>query len=78
MADLEGNPSHLAAFRLFHDGSSYAQISEKTGMTTIASKMAVHRLRTKLRRLLTSKISAVIGPEEDLNAKLSEFVGLLS
>src|SRR5688572_23602032 len=76
--ELDGNPRHLTAFKLFQSGLSYEQISEKTGMSPIASKVAVHRMRTKLRLILTARIAAAIGPEEDLSAELSEFVSLLS
>jgi RNA polymerase sigma factor (sigma-70 family) len=78
LADLQGSPLHLAAFHLYREGASYDDIAAKTGMSTVASKVAVHRLRGQLRRILTARIVEVIGAEGDLDAELSEFVGLLS
>jgi RNA polymerase sigma-70 factor (ECF subfamily) len=78
LEDLEGLPSHLLAFRLFQSGASYEQISDKTGLSALASKVAVHRMRGKLRKVLTARIAEAVGTEADLDAELSEFVGLLS
>jgi RNA polymerase sigma-70 factor (ECF subfamily) len=76
--DLEGHPQHVLAFQLFQSGASYEQISEKTGLSALASKVAVHRMRGKLRKVLTARIAETVGTEGDLDAELSEFVGLLS
>lgn len=78
LEDLEGHPRHVLAFQLFQDGVCYEQISEKTGMSPLAAKVAVHRMRVKLRKILTARIAEVVGTEADLDAELSEFVGLLS
>jgi len=76
--DLKGAPAHLQAFRMYLDGECYESISKQTGMSQSASKVAVHRLRGKLRRLLIARIADTVGTEADLKAELSEFVGLLS
>lgn len=78
LEDLKGSPLHLAAFLLYREGASYDEISAKTGMSPVASKVAVHRLRGQLRRILTARIVETVGAEADLDAELSEFVGLLS
>jgi RNA polymerase sigma-70 factor (ECF subfamily) len=78
LEDLEGDPRHIRAFQLFQDGVCYEQISEKTRMSPVAAKVAVHRMRSKLRRILTARIAEAVGTEADLDAELSEFVGLLS
>ena len=78
LEDLDGPPRHLLAFQLCQDGACYEQISVKTGMSPVAAKVAVHRLRGKLRRILTARIAEAVGTEADLDAELSEFVGLLS
>ena len=78
LEDLEGHPSHLLAFQLFLDGTCYEQITEKTGMSQVAAKVAVHRMRVKLRKIVTARIAEAVGTGADLDAELSEFVGLLS
>jgi len=78
LADIKGSPSHLEAFRLYLDGQSYETISEKTGLTETAAKVAVHRLRGRLRKTLIDRIAETVDNQEDLDAELSEFVHLLS
>ena len=78
LEDLEGQPRHSRAFRMFQDGESYERISEETGLSTVAAKVAVHRMRVRLRKILTARIAEAVGTEADLDAELSEFVGLLS
>ncbi|HZN63090.1 MAG TPA: sigma-70 family RNA polymerase sigma factor [Planctomycetota bacterium] len=78
LADMKGAPLHLTAFQLYRDGASYEDIAAKTGLSPVASKVAVHRLRGQLRRILTARISETVGADADLDAELSEFVGLLS
>ena len=43
LEDLKGAPLHLAAFQLYRDGASYGDISAKTGMSPVASVMAICR-----------------------------------
>ena len=78
LADLKGAPAHMKAFRLYLDGDSYESIAERTGMSQTAAKVAVHRLRGKLRQILIGRIAETVDSEDDLNAELSEFVDLLS
>jgi RNA polymerase sigma factor (sigma-70 family) len=78
LGDLKGTPPHLAALRLYLEGNSYEQIGGKTGLSQTAAKVAVHRLRGKLRKLLIERIAETVGSECDLDAELSEFVALLS
>jgi RNA polymerase sigma factor (sigma-70 family) len=78
LSDLKGTPLHLQAFEMYREGVSYDDISAKTGMSPVAAKVAVHRLRGQLRRILTARIAETVGEDSDLDAELSEFVGLLS
>ena len=78
LADVKGSPAHLEAFRLYLDGQSYDAISEKTGLTETAAKVAVHRLRGRLRKTLIDRIAETVDNQDDLDAELSEFVHLLS
>lgn len=76
-SELTGSPTHLAAFDLYLDGSSYDEIASKTGLSETAAKVAVHRLRGKLRQILIARIAETVGTDEDLEAELSEFVSLV-
>ena len=78
LADLKGSPAHLEAFRLYLDGESYESIGAKSGLSETAAKVAVHRLRAKLRKIVIDRIAETVDNAEDLNAELSEFVDLLS
>jgi len=53
-------------------------VSEKTGLSETAAKVAVHRLRAKLRKILIGRIAETVDNKDDLQAELSEFVDLLS
>ena len=78
LADVKGSPSHLEAFRLYLDGACYEDIAAKTNLSETAAKVAVHRLRGKLRKILIGRIAETVDNQDDLNAELSEFVDLLS
>ena len=76
--EAESSSEHLTAFHLYLDGTSYEDIAKKTGLTQTAAKVAVHRLRGKLRQILIARIAETVDNESDLEAELSEFVSLLS
>ncbi|HKS16886.1 MAG TPA: sigma-70 family RNA polymerase sigma factor [Planctomycetota bacterium] len=78
LGEVKGSPPHLEAFRLYLDGQCYETIAEKTGMSETAAKVAVHRLRGKLRKILIGRIAETVDNQDDLQAELSEFVDLLS
>ena len=78
LGELAGSAPHLAAFRLYLEGTAYEVIALKTGMSQTAAKVAVHRLRGKLRHILIARIAETVDNEEDLESELSEFVSLLS
>jgi RNA polymerase sigma-70 factor (ECF subfamily) len=78
LVELKGAPAHLKAFQLYLDGECYESIAERTGMSQTAAKVAVHRLRGRLRQILIGRIAETVDTEDDLKAELSEFVGLLS
>jgi RNA polymerase sigma-70 factor (ECF subfamily) len=78
LAEVKGSAPHLEAFRRYLDGESYESISEKTKLSETAAKVAVHRLRGRLRKILIGRIAETVDNMDDLNAELSEFVDLLS
>ena len=78
LGEVKGSPAHIQAFNLYLDGQCYEAIAEKTGLSETAAKVAVHRLRGKLRKILIDRIAETVDNQDDLNAELSEFVDLLS
>ena len=78
LGEVKGSAPHLEAFRRYLDGESYETISGKTGLSETAAKVAVHRLRGRLRKILIGRIAETVDNLDDLNAELSEFVDLLS
>lgn len=78
LIELKGAPAHLEAFRHYLDGTSYEEIAGKTGLSQTAAKVAVHRLRGRLRQILIARIAETVDNESDLEQELSEFVSLLS
>ncbi len=78
LEQLRGAPSHLKAFRLYLEGVPYESIAQATELSLTAAKVAVHRLRGRLRGILIGRISETVGTEADLSAEISEFIDLLS
>jgi RNA polymerase sigma-70 factor (ECF subfamily) len=75
--ELKGDPSHLEAFRLYLSDVDYGVICGETGLSESAAKTAVHRLKGQLRTIVTGHIRDTAANEEDLEAELAEFLGLL-
>ena len=74
---LDGEPSHLAALKLYLEDADYKHISAKTGLSESAAKTAVHRLRGRLRAVITDHIRQTVSTEEDLQREVLEFMELL-
>ena len=75
--ELKGDPSHLEAFRLYMAGVDYGVIADKSGLSESAAKTAVHRLKGKLRTIVTGHIRETAANDDDLEAELVEFLDLL-
>lgn len=75
---LEGDPSHLEAFRLYLKSADYLTICEKTGLSECAAKTAVHRMKRRLRDILLTHIRRTVRSEEDVETEVSDFISLLS
>lgn len=78
LSELQGEPAHLEAFRLYLANSEYKAITEKTGLSEAAAKTAVHRLKGQLRDLIVAHIRHTVASEDDLKEEVAEFMALLS
>jgi len=58
------------------DAPAYADTGRKLGMTEAAVKMAVRRLRVRLRELIRDEVRQVVASESDLDAELHYLVSL--
>jgi RNA polymerase sigma factor (sigma-70 family) len=76
--ELEGDPSHIEAFRLYLKNADYATICRATGLTEPAAKTAVHRMKGRLRDIIVGHIRQTVTSEEELKSEVAEFMALLS
>ena len=56
---------------------SYAQTAERLGMTEGAVKVAVHRLRRRLRDLLREEVAQTVVGGEDIDEELRHLIGVI-
>jgi RNA polymerase sigma-70 factor (ECF subfamily) len=77
LSQLVGERGHLEAFDLYLKNVDYPTIAAKTGLSEAAAKVAVHRMKSQLRELITRRIRETVASEEDLEAELGEFKSLL-
>lgn len=78
LAELQGDPAHLQAFRLYLKDADYKAICEATGLSESAAKSAVHRLKGQLRDIIVGHIKDTVTNEEELQTEVAEFMALLS
>jgi RNA polymerase sigma factor (sigma-70 family) len=78
MADLEGDPAHLEAFRMYLRDAGYEEICARTGLSVAAAKVAVHRLKQRLRDVLLGYLARTAADDAELRADLAEFKALLA
>ncbi|HLF94643.1 MAG TPA: sigma-70 family RNA polymerase sigma factor [Planctomycetota bacterium] len=78
LSELDGEPAHLEAFKLYLADANYDTISQKTGLSESAAKTAVHRLKGRLRDIIVGHIRETVSSEADLKAEVAEFMSLLS
>lgn len=77
LSELEGQPEHLEAFRLYLDDRGLAEIAQKTGLSESAAQSAVHRLKGRIREIVVGHIRETVSTEADLQAEVAEFTALL-
>lgn len=77
LVELEGEPLHLEAFKLYLAGVDYKVIAERVSLSESATKSAVHRLKGRLRDVVVSHIRETVSSEEDLQTEVAEFLSLL-
>jgi RNA polymerase sigma factor (sigma-70 family) len=78
LARLTGERAHLEAFWLYLRNEDYDEITRKTGLSESAAKVAVHRLKARLRESIVARIKETVSTPKDLEAELAEFKSLLS
>jgi RNA polymerase sigma factor (sigma-70 family) len=77
IADLAGNPAHVLAFRMLMEGSKYPQIAKETGLSEAAAKVAIYRIRQRLRDEVVRRISGSRASPEEAASDIAEFASLL-
>jgi RNA polymerase sigma factor (sigma-70 family) len=77
VAELQGTPRHLQAFRMVLQGSSYLEIAEELGISESAAKTAVFRLRQQLREGVLRRMSPKGGSSSDEPLSMADFAALL-
>lgn len=78
MAELKGSPAHLKAFELLMQGADYDAIAAETGLSRLAVKTAVFRLRQQLKDILTAHLTEEGASDEEVARSISEFLSLLT
>jgi len=78
LSEIEGEPAHLAAFKLYLSGADYKTITERTGLSEGAATMAVRRLKARIKDIVIGHIRETVSSEQELAAEVAEFKSLLS
>ena len=76
-----GKAGQFDTLRGYLDGSTttaYADVAAELGMTEVATRVAVHRLRDKYRRCLRRMIGETVETEAEIDAELRELLGALA
>ncbi|MFN3485503.1 MAG: RNA polymerase sigma factor [Planctomycetota bacterium] len=77
IAQLEGEPSHREAFRLYLADADYKTIAARTGLSEAAAKTAVHRIKAQLKEIVLGHLRRTASSEQEVQAELSDFLALL-
>jgi RNA polymerase sigma-70 factor (ECF subfamily) len=75
-----GKGNQFAALRCYLDDSqpaNYEQTAQQLGMTEVAVRVAVHRLKEKYRRHLRGVVAQTIAAGEDIDAELQDLLAAL-
>jgi len=78
LSELEGDPAHLEAFRMYLAEEDYPAITKKTRLSESAARTAVHRLKGQLRDRVTDVIRSTATDEAEVAAEVAAFMNLLS
>jgi RNA polymerase sigma-70 factor (ECF subfamily) len=69
-----GKEAHFEAMKIFLSGEkrprSHAEIAERLGISPLAVKVAVHRLRQRFRDALREEIAQTVASQEEIDAEL--------
>ncbi|MBI1372207.1 MAG: sigma-70 family RNA polymerase sigma factor [Phycisphaera sp.] len=79
--DDAGRAAQFDTLRGYLDGSTdtpYAQVAAELGMTEVAARVAVHRLRDKYRRCLRRMIGETVATEAEIDAELRALLAALA
>lgn len=59
------------------EATSHREAAEALGMTEVAVKVALHRLRQRFRRLLREEVAATVDADADIDAEISALISAL-
>jgi RNA polymerase sigma factor (sigma-70 family) len=76
-----GKENHFEEMKIFLSGETrpvpYAEIAERLGLTELAVKVAVHRLRKRFRDALREEIAHTVASSEQIDAELQALYAAL-
>jgi RNA polymerase sigma factor (sigma-70 family) len=79
--DRSGKRKHFDAMKIFLSGEKrpvpYAEIAPVLGISELAVKVAVHRLRKRFRDALRSEIAQTVTTEEEIDAEIRDLYSAL-
>lgn len=78
LADLKGDPGNIEAFQLYLGGAPYATITQKTGLTDEAARMAIFRMKAQFREIVVGYIRQTVSNSDDLVGEVAHFMALMS
>ncbi len=68
----------LSGYLVGGDGQPYGEVAESLGMSEEAVKVAVHRLRKKLGKLLREEVAGTVSSSSDVDAELRHLLEVVS
>ncbi len=80
-AGLAHKPDHFQTLKPWLDGSpdqSQAFAAQTLGLSLTATKVAIHRLRTRFRELIRAEIAATVSTEEEAAIELRHLIAVAS
>jgi RNA polymerase sigma-70 factor (ECF subfamily) len=69
-----GKAQQFDVLRRFLTDASYADAAQELGMTEVAVRVAVHRLREKYRKHLRLQVAQTVDREEEVDEELRELL----
>ena len=78
LKELQAEPAHLEAFKLYLVDASYRRISQETGLQEREIGSVLRRLKGQLKHIIVGHIRETVTNESDLAAEVEEFRALLA